>query len=187
MASDLHALGTLHSTNAAGDEGRKQEGKDLVQMLVFRLASEEYVIDIMRVNEIIRPEKVTAVRRAPDYVKGVIELRGTIVPIVDLRKRLELEPRAAQGESYIVIVTVEGVVVGVEVDVVVEVVRVDRSQIKASPDLTRQEGEAPFFLGICKQDDRLLMLLNIKRLVLTRDAVTVEPWLERARIEKGEP
>ncbi len=162
----------------------RQDQKDVVQMLVFKLASEEYVIDIMRVNEIIRPEKITAVRKAPEYVKGVIELRGTIVPIVDLRRRLELDPRQGEAEPYVIIVTVEGVVVGVEVDNVVEVVRVERSQIKASPDLTKQEGEAPFFLGICKQDTRLLMLLNIKRLVLTRDAVTVEPWLERARLAK---
>jgi purine-binding chemotaxis protein CheW len=162
----------------------RQDQKDVVQMLVFKLASEEYVIDIMRVNEIIRPEKITAVRKAPEYVKGVIELRGTIVPIVDLRRRLELEPRKGDADPYVIIVTVEGVVVGVEVDQVVEVVRVERSQIKASPDLTKQEGEAPFFLGICKQEERLLMLLNIKRLVLTRDAVTVEPWLERARLAK---
>jgi purine-binding chemotaxis protein CheW len=175
-------MGAETNRNTDADASKKQ---DLVQMLVFRLGDEEYVIDIMRVNEIIRPEKVTAVRKAPEYIKGVIELRGTIVPIVDLRKRLGLESRSANDETYIVIVTVEGVVVGVEVDVVVEVVRIDRGQIKASPDLTREENEAPFFLGICKQGERLLMLLNIKRLVLTRDAVTVEPWLERARIQKA--
>ena len=62
----------------------------------------------------------------------------------------------------------------------------NQPQIKASPDLTREANEAPFFLGIVKQDTRLLMLLNIKRLVLSRDAVTVEPWLERARIQKAE-
>jgi purine-binding chemotaxis protein CheW len=174
-------LSVQKTDNGAAEAQRKQ---DLVQMLVFRLGAEEYVIDIMRVNEIIRPEKVTAVRKAPEYVKGVIELRGTIVPILDLRKRLGLDSRATNADSYIVIVTVEGMVVGVEVDVVVEVVRIERGQIKPSPELTREAGEAPFFLGICNQESRLLMLLNIKRLVLTRDAVEVEPWLARARIAK---
>ncbi len=184
MSSDSHVL--LGSLGGRTDAQRqtKEAAADLVQMLVFRLASEEYVLDIMRVNEIIRPEAVTAVRKAPDYVRGVIELRGSIVPIVDLRRRLGLPERPSVIEPYVVIVTVEGVVVGLEVDSVVEVVRVDRQAIKPSPELTVGTGEQPFFLGICKQDHRLLMLLNIKRLVLSRDQVTPEEWADKARLER---
>jgi purine-binding chemotaxis protein CheW len=167
-----------------GQRAQKEAASDLVQMLVFKLAAEEYVLDIMRVNEIIRPESITPVRKAPDYVRGVIELRGSIVPILDLRRRLGLPDRPTVIEPYVVIVTVEGVVVGLEVDSVVEVVRVERSSIKASPDLTVEVGETPFFLGIVKQDHRLLMLLNIKRLVLSRDQVTPESWVDRARLQR---
>lgn len=150
-----------------------------VQLLVFKLADELFVCDIMRVNEIIRPQKITPVRRAPAYVRGVIELRDTIVPIIDLRARLGLPPRDKSSERatlpYVIIVGVEGSVVGVEVDGVVEVVRVERSSLKASPDITRDDDserdQAPFILGVCPHQGRLLMLLNIKRLVLTRDVV----------------
>lgn len=184
--SDSKALG-LSSYGARIDEAKREQTGDMVQMLVFRLGSEEYVLDIMRVNEIIRPEQITPVRKAPDYVRGVIELRGSIVPILDLRRRLSLPERKSAAEPFVVIVTVEGVIVGLEVDAVVEVVRVDRASIKASPELTVERGEAPFFLGIVKQDARLLMLLNIKRLVLSRDAVTPEPWIGHARLQGGEP
>lgn len=153
-----------------------------VQLLVFKLGDELFVCDIMRVNEIIRPRSITPVRRAPPYVRGVIELRETIVPIIDLRLRLGLPPRAAGSIPYVIIVGVEGSVVGVEVDGVVEVVRVERGQLKPSPAITRDEevasstGEAPFILGVCPHNGKLLMLLNIKRLVLTRDMVKLGDW-----------
>lgn len=153
-------------------------GLEQVQLLVFRVADEEYVVDIMRVNEIIRPENITRVRKAPEYVRGVIELREQIVPILDLRARLSLEPIVRDEQPYVIIVTVEGVTVGLEVDRVVEVVRVERQVIKPSPNITSEsDGQAPFFLGVCPWKDRLLMLLNIKRLVLTRDQVTPESWV----------
>ena len=144
-----------------------------VQLLVFRLADELFVCDIMRVNEIIRPRAITPVRRAPPYVRGVIELRESIVPIIDLRLRLGLPARQAVSVPYVIIVGVEGSVVGVEVDGVVEVVRVDRAQLKPAPDIAREDDSAPdpFILGVCPSRGRLLMLLNIKRLVLTRDLV----------------
>ncbi len=156
-----------------------EEGE--VQLLVFGLADEEYVVDIMRVNEIIRPEVVTRVRKAPEYVRGVIELRDQIVPILDLRRRLQLEPRGSDELPFVIIVTVEGTTVGIEVDRVVEVVRVGRSAIKAAPGLTHEGDSAPFFLGVCPWKDRLLMLLNIKRLVLSRDQVTPEAWASVGR------
>jgi purine-binding chemotaxis protein CheW len=153
-------------------------GQEQVQLLVFSVAEEEYVVDIMRVNEIIRPETITRVRKAPEYVRGVIELREQIVPILDLRRRLSLDP-APEGEvPYVIIVTVEGVTVGLEVDRVIEVVRVERQVIKPSPNLASEgDGQAPFFLGVCPWKERLLLLLNIKRLVLTRDQVTPESWV----------
>jgi len=184
MASvESNLTATIESQKEA-QRAAKDAALDLVQMLVFRLASEEYVLDIMRVNEIIRPEAITPVRKAPEYVRGVIELRGSIVPILDLRRRLELPNRPSVITPYVIIVTVEGVVVGLEVDSVVEVVRIERGAIKPSPELTVEQGETPFFLGICKQDHRLLMLLNIKRLVLSRDLVTPESWVGKARLQR---
>lgn len=153
-------------------------GEEQVQLLVFRVADEEYAVDIMRVNEIIRPQNITRVRKAPEYVRGVIELREQIVPILDLRRRLSLDTVTREELPYVIIVTVEGVTVGLEVDRVVEVVRVERHIIKPSPNLASEsDGQAPFFLGVCPWKDRLLMLLNIKRLVLTRDQVTPESWV----------
>ncbi len=176
MAEVLAQRPLVKGARGAADQA-SASASDLVQFLVFRLAEDEYALDIMRVNEIIRPTNITPVRKAPEYVRGVIELRGNIVPIVDLRRRLSLPEHTPQGLPFVVIVRVEGAIVGLFVDQVVEVRRVETSQIKPTPEMTHDgEGRAPFFLGVCPVEGRLVMLLNIKRLILTRDQVPLEAW-----------
>lgn len=134
------------------------------QLAAFRVGTEEYVIDIMRIKEIINPVKITPVPGASDLIEGVINLRGVIIPLVDLRKRFQLPPRdSAQRPKYI-IVSVFSKNVGIIVDEVLEVLRLPRSLVKPAPQLFSQH-EAGMFLGVCQYQDRLLMLLDLKKVL----------------------
>lgn len=141
-----------------------QSDSRIVQMAAFRVGSEEYVVDIMRIKEIINPLKITPVPSSSDMIEGVINLRGVIIPIVDLRKRFLVPQESwAQQPKYIIVV-VSGKTVGIIVDEVAEVVRVPRKMIKPSPQL--YEGRDPgMFLGVCEHLGRLLLLIDLKRVL----------------------
>ncbi len=155
----------------------------IVQLCVFSVGGEEYVLDIMRIREIIQPLKVTAVPRAPEFIEGVIHLRGGIVPVVDLRKRLGLPSVEPTKKSKTLICLVGGKTVGLLVDAVIEVLRVPRSQVKRAPSLLSKGPR--FFLGVCGPTDRLKLLLNLKALLESSEKV---PGSEvRALARRGEP
>ena len=145
---------------------REQEG--LAQLTAFRVGDEEYVVDIMRVREIIRPMQVTPVRRGPKFVDGVINLRGIVIPVLDMRRRFGL-PEAKLPHRKIIILSVEDRTVGLGVDRVTEVVRVPRSAIQPAPGLF--EGRAPFFLGVCEHMGRELILLNVRNVIGSEDDI----------------
>ncbi|HOX43041.1 MAG TPA: chemotaxis protein CheW [Myxococcota bacterium] len=136
----------------------------LVQLASFRLGSEDYAIDIMRIREIIRPPKLTPVPDATGLLEGVLNLRGAIIPVVDLRSRLGLPALADHQRTKLVICVVQNQLVGFRVDEVLEVVRLPSSQIRPSPRL-RAGQEPGLVLGVCQHHDRLLLLLNLKRVL----------------------
>lgn len=153
---------------------------DSVQLTAFRIGDEEYVVDIHRVREIIRPLPVTAVRHGPKYVKGIINLRGSVIPIVDMRNRFGLEEQESRSQK-VLIVLVGGRTLGLVVDQVTDVVRVPRSKIRPAPGLL--EGErAPFFMGVCHVDGRALILLNVKGVVESDEDI---PLSELAAVMRG--
>ncbi|MBN2498378.1 MAG: purine-binding chemotaxis protein CheW [Deltaproteobacteria bacterium] len=141
--------------------------EDIIQLAAFRVGDERYVIDIMRIREIINPTKITAVPYADGVIEGVVNLRSVIIPIVDLRKRLGLSPRANTRQTKFIIASVESRVYGFRVDEVLEVVRVPRSSIEPSPRLESEE-EPGLFLGVCRYEDQLLLLLNLKKVIRPR-------------------
>lgn len=151
----------------------------IVQLAAFRVGGEEYVVDIMRVREIIRPMAITPVRKGPRFVEGVISLRGAVIPIVDLRRRFDL-PDAESPLRKIVIVMIEGRTVGLMVDSVTEVVRVSRSAIRAAPGLLEAD-RAPFFLGVCEYRGRTLVLLNVKKVISTDEPIELPAAAETAQ------
>ena len=108
------------------------DSPEVVQLAAFCIDSEEYVIDIMRVREIIRPLPITPIRRGPQFVEGVLNLRGTVVPIIDLRRRFGLEPKESRLRRIIIMV-VDGRILGLIVDRMSDVVRVERSSIRPAP------------------------------------------------------
>lgn len=154
---------------------------ELVQLTAFRVGDEEYVVDIMRVREIIRLLPITKVRKGPRFVEGVINLRGEVIPIVDLRRRFELPIYEGIGRK-IIILTIEGRVLGLIVDAVTEVVRVPKSAIRPAPGLFDRH-QAPYFLGVCQYRGRTLLLLNVKNVLASDESIDVAGAVEAAREE----
>jgi purine-binding chemotaxis protein CheW len=152
---------------------------ELVQLTAFCVGQEEYVIDIMRVREIIRPVPITRVRKGPRFVEGVINLRGEVIPIVDLRRRFEL-PAQESARRRIIILTIEGRVLGLIVDSVTEVVRAPRNTIRGAPGIFNPD-QAPYFLGVCQYRGRTLLLLNVKNVVASEESIDVVGATDLAR------
>jgi purine-binding chemotaxis protein CheW len=136
----------------------------VVQMASFRVGEEEYAIDIMRIREIIRPPSLTPVPDATGLLEGVINLRGAIIPVVDLRRRLGVPDRAESHLTRLVICIVQARLVAFRVDEVLEVVRLPLGQLRPAPRLS-DDREPDLILGMCQHHDRLLLLLNLKRVL----------------------
>lgn len=129
------------------------------QVVVFRLAGEIYALDIEIVREIIRLQDVVAIPEAPDHIAGVISLRDRVIPIVELRRRFGL-PRGEEDQSArIVIIDLDGSPVGIKVDAVLEVLRLDGDQIGPVPAMAANSGNAAFLRGIANWQERLILLL----------------------------
>jgi purine-binding chemotaxis protein CheW len=131
-----------------------------IQVARFHVGDEEYALDIMRIKEIINPAPITRVPRAPAFIEGIIELRGAFLPVVDLRKRFGLDPRAAGRETKYVIVSLEGRIVGLIVDRVTEVSRIANDDIGKPPPMAVGD-EGRFFSGVVKTGDRILLMLDL--------------------------
>lgn len=134
------------------------------EYLIFRLGDEEYGIDILKVQEIRGCDRVTRVPNAPDFLTGVTNLRGVIVPIVDLRVRFNL-PVIGQDENTVVIVlNLSDRIVGIVVDGVVDVLSLDYEQIKPTPDVSAALSSR-YLLGLGVVDNRMMILVNIEKLL----------------------
>lgn len=140
-----------------------------IQLACFRLADALYAVDIMRIKEIIRPQKLTMVPNAPVCVEGMINLRGLVIPIVDLRKRFGLPPLAENRKTRVIICALAGKFVGLMVDEVVEVRRYARHEVKPAPKFI-QGKTAGLFLAVCQRESDLVMLVDLER-ILTLDEI----------------
>ena len=141
-----------------------REMRQEVQLACFKVGPELYALDIMRIKEIINPLRITPVPSSSDLIEGVINLRGVIIPVVDLRKRFGVPEDARSEQPKYIIVLVSGKIVGVIVDEVLEVVRIPRDLIKPSPQLF-EDKDPGMFLGVCEHLGRLLLLIDLKRVL----------------------
>ncbi len=149
-----------NTTTATGDAASSAQ---LLQLVSFSVAAEEYGLDILRVQEIIRTQQLTRVPNLPDYVEGVINLRGKVIPVVALRRRLGLEAVASDKNTRIVVVEVHGQTIGFIVDAVSEVLRISSDTVEATPRIGQVERE--YISGVGKLDSRLLLMLDLERLM----------------------
>ncbi len=138
------------------------------QLVVFDLAAEFYGVDIGDVREIIRMQSITRVPGAPQFVEGVINLRGRVVPVVDLRKRLDLEANEQTKESRVVVVDSAGRDVGVIVDAVTEVLRIPLSAVEP-PSSMITNADSDYLRGIARLEDKLIILLDLSKVLATID------------------
>ena len=136
------------------------------EILVFVLGTEEYGVDILKVQEIRGYDKVTPIPSAPDYLKGVVNLRGIIVPIVDMRVKFRLAEVRYDQFTVVVILRIAGRVIGLVVDGVSDVIGLTASEVKEAPHLGSVV-DSSFIAGLATQDDRMVLLLDIEKLLST--------------------
>jgi len=134
------------------------------QFLTFRLDGQEYGISILKVQEIKGWDKMTPIPNSPPYVKGVLNLRGVIVPVFDLRLRFGLPETVRDAFTVIIVVNIGGRMAGIVVDAVSDVINVSPEQQCAAPEYEGQQNRE-FIKGLAQVDDKLLILLDIDRMV----------------------
>jgi purine-binding chemotaxis protein CheW len=153
---------------AIPEQQQGADAEDIVQMVGFVVANELFGVNILTVQEIIKDLEVTAIPDAPDFVVGVINLRGNIIPILDLHERLKLTAdRSRQPKrSWILVLNIGGRVTGFLVDRVTRVIKVQADKIKPPPELVVQGLDSDYIRGVCKQDRQLLVILDFNRILL---------------------
>jgi purine-binding chemotaxis protein CheW len=136
----------------------------LVQWVTFRLDNETYGVNVMQVQEVLRMTEIAPVPGAPDYVLGIINLRGNVVTVIDTRKRFGLELREVDDATRIVITEIEQQVIGMLVDAVAEVVDVRMSEIETAPNVGNDESSR-FIQGVSSREGELLILVDLNKLL----------------------
>ncbi len=136
---------------------------DLIQLVSFNLGSEEFGIDILKVQEINRMVEITKVPQAPHYVEGVINLRGKVIPVIDLRTKFGLQAKERDKNSRIVVCDVKGDIIGMVVDAVSEVLRIPGSTVEPPPAIAAGVDQH-YISGVVKLEGRLLLFLDISRI-----------------------
>lgn len=144
--------------------------QDAGQYVIFRLGLEEFAFDISKVKEIFPTQEITKVHRSPEHIEGVMNLRGRLVTVIDLRKRFKLDAKDLDESSRIIVVDASDAPVGFLVDEVTEVIRMPVDSVEPVPEYVAQEIESEYVAGIAKLDDRLITIIDpLKVLELSTD------------------
>jgi purine-binding chemotaxis protein CheW len=166
IGDDFHAVGHSHSHHRRTlmDETQKRQDAELIQLVTFSIGEEEFGVDILKVQEIIRTMEITKVPKAPAFVEGVINLRGNVIPIIDLRRRFGLATRDHDKHTRIIVIEINNMIVGFIVDSVSEVLRIPANTVEPPPPVVSGL-ESEYISGVGKLEDRLLILLDLNRLL----------------------
>lgn len=135
-----------------------------LHLVIFELGAERYAVPIAMVREVVRVADITRVPNAPAHIRGVMNLRGRILPVVELRTRMGLEPGEPTPASRVVVAEVRGRIVGYLVDRVVQVTRLGEGSVVSAPDEVRT-GSADAITGVARRGDTLLLLLELERIL----------------------
>lgn len=144
-----------------------------LQLVVFKLGDEEYGVEIMQVQEIIRVMETTRVPKAPNYIRGVINLRGKVIPVIDLKKRFSLAESEVDDQTRIMVVEVQEYTVGMIVDCVSEVLRLSSDSIEPTPPAFSNLSN-DYIRGVGKLEDRLLILLDLDKTLTVSEMSDLE-------------
>lgn len=142
--------------------------EDVFQMVGFGVANELFGVDILMVQEIVKDVTITAIPDSPDFIEGVVNLRGNIIPVIDLKKRLKLPDTQSSetDEVWIIILDIGGRVTGFVVDRVTSVVKVPVNSIRPAPELVVTGLDSDYIRGVCKQGQKLLAILDFNKILL---------------------
>jgi len=157
------------AAEAVEQKGEGRAGK----YLTFILAEEQYGIDVLSIQEIIGMMPITSVPQTPEYVKGVVNLRGKVIPVIDLRLRFGMQERKADGQTCVIVVDVSGVQMGVVVDTVREVLDIGEDEIESAPRFGTKV-DTRYIRGLGKLEEKIAILLDINRVLTQEDLVMVE-------------
>ena len=171
----------IATESAVSEEIAHQE----IQVACFRLGQELYGLNIMQIKEIIRPQKLTPVPKAPPFIEGVINLRGLVIPVADMRKRFDQVVREEPRKNRILVCALSDRIVGLLVDEVMEVRRFTRKDVVPAPQFIKGP-EADFFLGVARQEDRLIMLIDLARVLSQAGRISL-PSLDQVAAVTEQP
>jgi len=149
-----------------------KETEDVRQFITFTVGDEEYGLELLRVREVIRLREITWLPKAPAFVKGIINLRGDVIPVIDLRKRFGLGAVDETAQTRVIVVEVDGMLTGLEVDSASQVARIPADQIDPPPPLLDGFSNA-FITGVGKQEDSLVILVNPDAILTDREKVAL--------------
>jgi purine-binding chemotaxis protein CheW len=146
----------------------KKESIELLQLVSFKIGDEEFGVDILNVQEINKMVTITKVPNSPEFVEGVINLRGRVIPIIDLRTRLKLERKTHDKDTRIIVVEISGKTIGFIVDSVQEVLRIPANITEAPPELVSGV-DSEFIRSVGKLEDRLIILIDLEKVLSDKE------------------
>src|SRR3984957_15810175 len=164
------------------DGATRRSDNPMIQLVGFRLDNEDYAIAITKIQEIILMKPITRIPQVPDFIEGLINLRGSVIPIVNLRKRFGLPTRPVDDETRTIVVNIHDKTVGCIVDAVTQVMRINRDQIQPPP-LSVLAIAHQYIAGLARLEDRLLIIRNNERLFDEQSSVVSSQWQDKG----GEP
>lgn len=153
-------------------EQSKTDTDPVLQWVTYQLADETYGINVMQVQEVLRMTEIAPVPGAPDYVLGIVNLRGNVVTVIDTRRRFNLPPHTTDDASRIIIAEVSGKVIGMLVDNVAEVVYLHQSEIDTAPNVSNEDSSR-FIQGVCSRDKTLLILVDVNKLLSDEEVTDI--------------
>jgi len=163
---------------------QKKAEKEVQQKRIvsFLVSQKEYAIDIHFINEIIYSKTVSSLPGASDYIEGIIDLRGKVIPLINLKKRLKLASAESVLSEHVLVVDISGRKYGLIVDQVLQVITVEEHQIQMTEKF--MERAAPYLQGVCRFRDRLILLLDLERLWSAEDISAIDSTLNRTTPEQ---
>ncbi|MCI5125227.1 MAG: purine-binding chemotaxis protein CheW [Candidatus Electrothrix sp. AR5] len=157
----------MADTFTAGKTTDQEEKEQLMQLVGFTIGNEQFGVNILMVQEIIRSAPITSVPNSPDFIEGVINLRGNIIPVIELRKRLNLfQKDSASQDSWILILDINSRVTGFIVDSVTRVLKIMESTIEPPPEVVVAGLANQYIRGVCDIGEGLLIMLDFNRILL---------------------